>query len=204
VLWGDQILLILVQDLLNRRPGALIMADVKCSQTLFDTITALGGRALMAPSGHSLIKSGMKQSGAVLAGEMTGHVFCADDYYGYDDALYAALRLLAASARLGRSLSELRDAMPQTHVTPDLRFAVPGIDPFAAIAALASQLRDAGIPFDATDGARVKTPDGWWLLRASNTQAMLTARAESATAPGLERVLDDLDHRLLQIGIVRT
>ena len=204
VLWGDQILLILVMDLLKRRPGALIMADVKCSQTLFDTITALGGRALMAPSGHSLIKSGMKQSGALLAGEMTGHVFCADDYYGYDDALYAALRLLAATTRLGRSLTELRDAMPQTHVTPDLRFAVPGIDPLAAITTLTTNLRDQGIPFDATDGARVTTPDGWWLLRASNTQAMLTARAESATAPGLNRLLGDLDSRLLQIGIART
>jgi phosphomannomutase len=204
VLWGDQILLILIKDLLKRRPGALIMADVKCSQTLFDTITALGGRALMAPSGHSLIKSGMKQSGAVLAGEMTGHVFCADDYYGYDDALYAALRLLAAATRLGQSLTELRDAMPQTHVTPDLRFAVPGIDPLAAITALTTSLRNGGIPFDATDGARVSTPDGWWLLRASNTQAMLTARAESATAPGLKRVLGDLDSWLLQIGIART
>ncbi|WP_428332896.1 phosphoglucomutase/phosphomannomutase PgmG [Novosphingobium sp.] len=199
VLWGDQILIILVQDLLRRRPGALIMADVKCSQTLFDTIAALGGRALMAPTGHSLIKSGMKQSGAVLAGEMTGHVFCADDYYGYDDALYAALRLLAASARLGRSLTELRDAMPETHVTPDLRFAVPGVDPFAAIADLVARLRDAGAAFDGTDGVRVTTPDGWWLLRASNTQALLTARAESLTEPGLVRLLDDLNGWLARI-----
>ena len=140
ILWGDQILQILVQDLLKRRPGALIMADVKCSQALFGTITALGGRALMAPTGHSLIKSGMKQSGAILAGEMTGHIFCADDYYGYDDALYAALRLLAASARLGQSLTTLRGAMHEMHATPDIRFAVPGIDPFAANVATSSQI----------------------------------------------------------------
>jgi phosphomannomutase len=201
VLWGDQIVQILVQDVLERRPGALIMADVKCSQVLFDTITALGGRALMAPTGHSLIKSGMKQSGAILAGEMTGHIFCADDYYGYDDALYAALRLLAACARLGRSLTTLRDAMPETHVTPDIRFATPGIDPFAAIARLTTILRDEGVAFTAIDGARVTTPDGWWLLRASNTQDLLTARAESLTAQGLARVLIDLGARLAQIGI---
>ena len=176
---------------------------MKCSQTLFDTIARLGGRALMAPTGHSLIKSGMKQSGAVLAGEMTGHVFCADGYYGYDDALYAALRLLAASARLGKSLTALRDAMPETHVTPDMRFAVPGIDPFAAVAALVARLRDQGAPFDATDGARVTTPDGWWLLRASNTQALLTARAESLTEAGLARVLGDLDRWLARIGVYR-
>ena len=200
VLWGDQILMILAQDLLARRPGALIMADVKCSQTLFDTIAAQGGRALMAPTGHSLIKSGMKQSGAVLAGEMTGHVFCADDYYGYDDALYAALRLLAASARLGKSLTELRDAMPETHVTPDMRFAVPGIDPFAAIARLIAGLHAENVPFNATDGARVTTPDGWWLLRASNTQALLTARAESRSAAGLMRVLGDLNSWLARIA----
>ena len=203
VLWGDQILAVLAQDLLMRRPGARIMADVKCSQTLFDAITAQGGTALMAPTGHSLIKSGMKRTGAVLAGEMTGHLFFADDYYGYDDALYGALRLLAACVRLGRSLTQLRDAMPETHVTPDLRFAVPGGDPFAAVAAIIATLRAEGVAFDATDGARVTTPDGWWLLRASNTQALLTARAESLTADGLDRLLAQLDARLAAVGIHR-
>jgi phosphomannomutase len=203
VLWGDQILMILAQDLLQRQPGARIMADVKSSQVLFDAIAAQGGEALMAPTGHSLIKAGMKQNGAILAGEMTGHLFCADDYYGYDDALYGALRVLAASARLGQSITELRDAMPETCVTPDLRFAVPGIDPFAAVATIVDTLRAEGVPFDATDGARVTTPDGWWLLRASNTQALLTARAESRDAAGLARLLADLDARLATIGITR-
>ena len=203
VLWGDQIVQILAQDLLARYPGARIMADVKCSQVLFDAITAWGGIAQIAPTGHSLIKSGMKQSGAVLAGEMTGHLFFADDYYGYDDALYGALRVLAASVRLGASVTALRDAMPRTHVTPDLRFAVPGIDPFSAVAQIIAVLRDDGVVFDATDGARVTTPDGWWLLRASNTQAMLTARAESLTARGLARLLADLDARLGSAGIRR-
>ena len=203
VLWGDQILSILVQDLLKQRPGALIMADVKASQTLFDTIAAHGGRALMAPTGHSLIKSGMKQTGAVLAGEMTGHLFFADTYYGYDDALYGALRVLAASARLGRTITELRDAMPQTHVTPDLRFAAPGHDPVAVVAAVVATLRAEGAVFDTTDGARVTTPDGWWLLRASNTQALVTARAESPTGDGLQRLLADLDGRLATCGVHR-
>ena len=203
VLWGDQILSILVQDLLKQRPGALIMADVKASQTLFDTIAARGGRALMAPTGHSLIKSGMKQTGAVLAGEMTGHLFFADTYYGYDDALYGALRVLAASARLGRTITELRDAMPQTHATPDLRFAAPGHDPVAVVAAVVATLRAEGAVFDTTDGARVTTPDGWWLLRASNTQALVTARAESPTGDGLQRLLADLDGRLATCGVHR-
>ncbi len=203
VLWGDQILAILAQDLLARHPGARIMADVKCSQTLFDAITAQGGEALMAPTGHSLIKSAMKQTGALLAGEMTGHVFCADAYYGYDDALYAALRLLAACARLGHSLTELRDRMPQMHVTPDMRFAVPGTDPFAAVATLSATLRAEGLAFDATDGVRLRTADGWWLLRASNTEAMLTARAEGLTAGGLARLLADLDRRLAAMGVRR-
>ena len=178
------------------------MADVKSSQALFEAITACGGQALMAPTGHSLIKSGMKQTGAVLAGEMTGHLFFADDYYGYDDALYGALRLIAACARLGASLTDLRDAMPETHVTPDLRFAVAD-DPFAAVAAIIAQLRADGVAFDATDGARVSTPEGGWLLRASNTQALLTARAESKTVEGLDRLLAELDSRLATIGVHR-
>ena len=204
ILWGDQILLILCQDLLTRHPGARIMADVKCSQVLFDAIAAQGGTALMAPTGHSLIKSGMKQTGAVLAGEMTGHLFFADDYYGYDDALYGALRLLAACARKGKSLTELRDAMPETHVTPDIRFATPGQDPASLVSAIAEALHQDHVVFSAVDGARVTTSDGWWLLRASHTQAILTARAESRTASGLVRLLADLDLRLAQIGVRRT
>ncbi|WP_353230580.1 phosphoglucomutase/phosphomannomutase PgmG [Novosphingobium sp.] len=203
ILWGDQILLILARDLLQRRPGALIMADVKASQVLFDTVAALGGTALMAPTGHSLIKSGMKLTGAVLAGEMTGHLFFADDFYGHDDALYGALRLLAATARLGQSLTALRDAMPETHSTPELRFAVQDIDAHAAVAAVIAALQADGEAFAAIDGARVTTPDGWWLLRASNTESLLTARAESLTEAGLARLLDALDRRLSHIGIRR-
>lgn len=201
VLWGDQITTILALDLLRRHPGARIMGDVKCSQTLFDTIARAGGVPLIAPTGHSLIKAAMKPAGALLAGEMTGHVFCADDYYGYDDAIHAALRLLAASARLGRSITALCDALPTMHVTPDLRLAAP--DPPGALATITAALAAEGVAFDATDGARVATADGWYLLRASNTEAMLTARAESASAEGLTRLLGEVDRRLAMAGISR-
>jgi phosphomannomutase len=201
VLWGDQITQILARDLLQRRPGARIMADVKCSQALFDAISAGGGVALMAPTGHSLIKSAMQPAGALLAGEMTGHVFCADDYYGYDDAFYAALRLLAASDRLGQSITAVRDVMPAMHATPDLR--IPAADPPGALRSIIQALIDQGVAHDATDGARITTPDGWYLLRASNTEAMLTARAESPSAAGLGRLLAEVDDRLARVGIRR-
>ena len=202
IVWGDQILLILAQDLLKRRPGARIMADVKTSQVVFDAITALGGTPLMAPTGHSLIKSGMKRTGALLAGEMTGHLFFADDFFGHDDALYGALRVLAASVRLGASITALRDAMPETHATPELRFAVPGRDPRAVVDAVLGQLCSEGVAFDATDGARVTLPYGWWLLRVSNTETVLTARVESLTAAGLSRSRADLAARLGKAGVV--
>ena len=201
-MWGDRLLLILARDLLARRPGARIMADVKSSQLVFDGVAALGGTALIAPTGHSLIKSGMKRTGAVLAGELTGHLFFADDFHGVDDALYAALRLIAAAARAGTTLTALADALPPMHATPDLRLACGTIDPATALRAVTDALAAESVAFDTTDGARVATPDGWWLLRASNTEAMLTARAESATEAGLARLLADLRARLAAAGLV--
>src|ERR1043165_1045325 len=122
VIWGDQLLMILAEAVLRELPGSTIIADVKASQTLFDRVAELGGKPLMWKTGHSLIKSKMKETKAPLAGEMSGHVFFAEDYYGYDDALYAAIRLIAASARLGKSVTELRSAMPDMRNTPELRF----------------------------------------------------------------------------------
>jgi phosphomannomutase len=124
VVWGDQILMILAQDLLQRQPGALILADVKASQALFDHVAALGGRPSMWKTGHSLIKSRMKETGAPLAGEMTGHLFFAENWYGFDDGMLAALRLMAASVRLGHSITDLRSAMPEMAATPELRIPV--------------------------------------------------------------------------------
>lgn len=205
VVWGDQILAILAEPVLEAMPGATIIADVKASQSLFDRIAELGGTPLMWKTGHSLIKSKMKETQAPLAGEMSGHVFFADGYYGYDDALYAAVRLIAASARIGRSVTELRSAMPEMRNTPELRFQVDESRKFAAIEEVKARLASASddIEVDDTDGVRVTTPDGWWLLRASNTQDVLVARAESYTDEGLERLLAQIDEQLAASGLER-
>lgn len=207
VIWGDQLLMIYAEDVLNRHPGATVIADVKASRALFEQVAAHGGQPVMWKTGHSLIKSKMKETGAPLAGEMSGHVFFADEYYGYDDALYAGVRLIAASVRLGRSVTELRGAMPAMLNTPELRFQVDESRKFAAIDEVKARLGGAdapgGITVDDTDGVRVTTPDGWWLLRASNTQDVLVARAESDSQAGLERLLAQIDAQLEASGLER-
>jgi phosphomannomutase len=203
VIWGDQLLMIYAEDLLRQLPGSAIIADVKASRALFDRIAALGGRATMWKTGHSLIKSKMKEIGAPLAGEMSGHVFFAHQYYGYDDALYAAVRLIAASARLGKSVTELRGEMPALVNTPEMRFQVDESRKFAVVEEVAGRLSAAGAEVDATDGVRVSTPDGWWLLRASNTQDVLVARAESDDQAGLDRLMEQIDAQLAASGLKR-
>jgi len=201
IIWGDQLLMILAADLLARHPGATIIADVKASQTLFDEIARLGGRPLMWKTGHSLIKAKMVETGAPLSGEMSGHVFYKEGFYGHDDALYVAVRLLDILARGNRTLAEIRDSMPTTFSTPEVRFDCPEERKFAAVAELARQLARDGAEVDTTDGVRVRTADGWWLLRASNTQAVLVARAEARSAEGLERLKAELRDRLRSVGI---
>ena len=203
VIWGDQLLMIYAEDLLAREPGATVIADVKASRALFDHVAAHGGRPVMWKTGHSLIKSKMKQTGAPLAGEMSGHVFFADTYYGFDDALYAGVRLIAAAARLGKSVTELRGAMPAMINTPEMRFQVDESRKFAAIGEVAARLAGSPAQVDDTDGVRVTTEDGWWLLRASNTQDVLVARAESDTEAGLERLLAQIDEQLALSGLER-
>lgn len=203
IIWGDQLLMIYAEDLLKMEPGSAIIADVKASRALFDRVSQLGGRPLMWKTGHSLIKSKMKEIGAPLAGEMSGHVFFAHQYYGFDDALYAAVRLIAASARLGKSVTELRGAMPDLVNTPELRFQVDESRKFAVIDEVKARLSDAGADVDATDGVRVSTADGWWLLRASNTQDVLVARAESNDQAGLDRLLAQIDAQLADSGLQR-
>jgi phosphomannomutase len=211
VIWGDQLLMIYAEDLLkNRSEGAsppTIIADVKASRALFDHVAAHGGQPLMWKTGHSLIKSKMKETGAPLAGEMSGHVFFADEYYGFDDALYAGVRLLAASARLGKSVTELKSAMPPMLNTPEMRFQVDETRKFAAIAEVTERLTTSPGPqveeVNATDGVRVNTSDGWWLLRASNTQDVLVARAESETEEGLARLIAEIDEQLQLSGLER-
>ncbi|MXP10976.1 phosphoglucomutase/phosphomannomutase PgmG [Pseudoblastomonas halimionae] len=203
VIWGDQLLMIYAEDLLARAPGATIIADVKASRALFDHVAEHGGKPMMWKTGHSLIKSKMKETSSPLAGEMSGHVFFADTYYGYDDALYAGVRLIAAAARLGRSVTELRGAMPAMINTPEMRFQVDESRKFAAIREVEERLANSDSDVDGTDGVRVSTPDGWWLLRASNTQDVLVARAESDSEEGLARLMAQIDEQLALSGLAR-
>ncbi|MGB3738550.1 MAG: phosphomannomutase/phosphoglucomutase [Pontixanthobacter sp.] len=203
VIWGDQLLMIYAEALLKKMPGSTIIADVKASRALFDHVAALGGTPVMWKTGHSLIKSKMKETGAPLAGEMSGHVFFADEYYGYDDALYAGVRLMTAAAELGRSVTQLRTDMPQMINTPEMRFQVDETRKFAAIDEVKARLADSPAQVDGTDGVRVTNDDGWWLLRASNTQDVLVARAESDSQAGLERLMAQIDEQLAASGLER-
>ncbi len=198
---GDQLLGIFARDMLQNHAGAAVVADVKVSQTLFDQVTALGGRPDMWKTGHSHIKTRMKQIGALLGGEMTGHMFFADDYFGFDDALYAAVRLIRATGTLRRSVTELRAAMPDIHATPEWRIMVPEDRKFAIIDELVDRLKEAGADIITIDGARVNTADGWWLLRASNTEAALVARAESHDQAGLRRLIRRIESHLSDASI---
>jgi phosphomannomutase len=203
VVWGDQLLMVYAEDLLRQVPGATIIADVKASRALFERVAEQGGKPLMWKTGHSLIKSKMKETGAPLAGEMSGHVFFAHEYYGYDDALYAAIRLIAATARLGKSLTELRGSMPALVNTPEMRFQVDETRKFAVVEEVRDRLSAEGADVNATDGVRVSTADGWWLLRASNTQDVLVARAESTDQGGLDRLMAQIDAQLAASGVTR-
>lgn len=203
ILWGDQILALLAEPLLREMPGATIIADVKASDALFGRVAALGGVPCMWKTGHSAIKSRMLALGAPLAGEMSGHIFFGQDFYGHDDALYAAIRLVRAVHLSGRSLTELVDALPQYVATPDLRIAVPDARKAAVVEDVLARLEADGADPDRTDGARVRTADGWWLLRASNTQGALTVRAEAKDRAGLDRLLAQVDGQLAASGIRR-
>ena len=203
VVWGDQLLAILAEPVLRAEPGATIIGDVKASQALYDRVAELGGKPLMWKTGHSLIKSKMKETGAPLAGEMSGHIFFKHDYYGFDDAPYAAVRLIRAVTQLGGSLTALRDAMPAMINTPELRFQVDESRKFPVIDEVLARLEASGAQVDRTDGARVNTPQGWWLLRASNTQDVLVARAEAKSEQGLQSLIAQIDEQLARSGVAR-
>ena len=201
MMFGDQLLVVLARDVLKTHPGAMIIADVKASQVLFDEVAKAGGKPLMWKTGHSLIKAKMAETGCPLAGEMSGHVFFADKWYGFDDALYAGVRLLGIVARMPDKLSEVRLAMPQVINTPELRFNCDDVRKFAVVSEVAERLKAADAQLSDTDGVRVLTKDGWWLLRASNTQAVLVARAEAGTVEGLERLKQALVDQLEASGL---
>lgn len=201
VVWGDQLLAIYSAEVLATHPGATIIADVKASQTLFDEIARLGGKPLMYKTGHSLIKAKMAETKSPLAGEMSGHIFFADKWYGFDDALYCAVRLIGQVSRSGKTLADLRDVLPEVVNTPETRFQVSEERKFAVVEEVKARLVAAGADVNDIDGVRVNTPDGWWLLRASNTQDVLVARAEAFNAEGLERLKGQAVAQLEQSGI---
>ena len=201
ILFGDQLLVVLARDVLKSKPGGTIIADVKASQVLFDEIAKAGGQPLMWKTGHSLIKAKMAETGSPLAGEMSGHIFFADKWYGFDDAPYSAIRLLGIIARSSETLGQMRAALPQVLNTPELRFDCPEERKFVVVEEVKGRLAASGAKVQAVDGVRVLTEDGWWLLRASNTQAVLVARCEATSEAGLERLKAGLVEQLTASGL---
>ena len=201
ILWGDQLLIVLARDVLARYPGAPILADVKASQVLFDEIARAGGEPVMMQTGHSLIKARLAESGAPLAGEMSGHIFFADRWYGFDDAIYVAVRLLGILARADEGIAAMIDRLPPVFNTPELRIECDEARKFDAVAEVSERLRRRGADLIDIDGVRVRTEDGWWLMRASNTQAVIVVRAESSSEAGLARLKAQLAAELAPSGL---
>ena len=199
ILWGDEILLLFSRFILKKNPGAAIIGEVKCSQTLYDDITKNGGRAIMWKAGHSLIKGKMKEEHALLAGEMSGHLFFADRYFGYDDAIYAAIRLLEIlSDPAGKKISDIMADVPRTFTTPEIRIDCPDDIKFAVVEAVKDHFRRE-YPIIDIDGVRIPFADGWGLLRSSNTQPVLVLRFEAVTDKRLQEIRDLIEGVLSQV-----
>lgn len=197
VLWGDQLMVIWAKEILSRKPGSTIIADVKASQVLFDEVARMGGQPMMWKTGHSLIKSKMKELDSPFAGEMSGHIFFKDGYHGFDDALYAAIRLISILTQTDEKLDDMLDAMPKMVNTPEIRFECEEDRKFDVAEEVKARLagRD-DVEVIAVDGVRVVSADGWWLLRASNTQPVLVARCEAKDEEGLKRLKASLVEEL--------
>jgi phosphomannomutase/phosphoglucomutase len=189
IIWGDQLMIIFSRDLLTRHPGGKIIGEVKCSQVLFDDIEKHGGQPIMWKAGHSLIKSKMKEERALLAGEMSGHIFFSERYFGYDDAIYAGARLLEIVSQTERSLKELLTDIPKMVNTPEIRMECPDNKKFQVVADLVEEFKKHYRVID-VDGARVLFDEGWGLIRASNTQPVLVLRFEAKDENGLEKIQD--------------
>ena len=202
VVWGDQQMVLLAEEILLEQPGASIIIDIKASQMFSDEITRLGGKPVLWKTGHSHIKTKMLEEGAPLAGEMSAHIFFKHRYYGYDDALYAAIRMLSILASGKQTLAERFDALPTYVNTPEVRFDCDDKRKFVVIEEVRDRLSQvAKLDINDIDGVRVTNADGWWLLRASNTQAMLALRCESTTESGLERLKEQVLKQLKESGI---
>lgn len=201
IFWGDQILLFLAEDIIRQNQGQPIIADVKCSQILFDAIKKMGGQPVIWKTGHSLIKSKMAELSAPLAGEMSGHIFIKDQYYGFDDGLYSAVRFMRYLQDLPMDLASWRDRLPEIHNTPEMRIECEEARKFAVIDEVRSRLKQSGIPFLDVDGVRAVTENGWWVLRASNTQPVLALRCESNSPQGLQILQSQVQEQLAKSGI---
>ncbi len=192
IIWGDQLMIIYGREILTRKPGATFIGEVKCSQLMYDDLRARGGNPIMWKTGHSLIKAKMKETHAELAGEMSGHIFFADRYYGFDDALYSACRLMEIVAASGQPLSHQLADLPSTVVTPEIRFDCPDELKFAVVSEAIAVLR-ARHKTEDVDGVRVLFPHGWGLVRASNTQPVLVMRFEATTPELLEEYRREIE-----------
>ena len=199
ILWGDQLMMIYAREILERRPGTTFVAEVKCSKSLYQDIEARGGRAVMWKAGHSLIKAKMKEEGAVLGGEMSGHMFFADRYFGYDDAIYAGARLLEILADSRRRLSQLLEDVPPTFSTPEIRMDCPEDLKFRIVGLAQSYFSENYETVD-VDGVRIVFPDGWGLVRASNTQPVLVLRFEADSPERLEEIQSLVRRKLEELS----
>lgn len=195
IIWADRLMIVFARDILAHNPGSLVIGDVKCSDTLYDEIRRLGGRPLMWKTGHSLIKDKMKKEGALFAGEMSGHIFFADRYFGFDDAIYASCRLVELMSRTGKTLAQLLEGVARTSVTPELRIECPD-DIKGAVVATVKEYFAQRYPINDIDGVRVSFPHGWGLLRASNTQPALVVRCEADHEKALRDITDTMTSRL--------
>jgi len=195
IVWGDELMILFWREILPKYPGTVALIEVKCSQALVEEVERLGGKPVFYKTGHSLIKAKMREIGAVFAGEMSGHMFFADEYYGYDDAIYAAARLLRLLSNTERTLSELLRDVPRYFATPEIRVPCPDERKFEVVRELVRRFRQDHEVVD-VDGARVIFPDGWGLVRASNTQPVLVVRAEGRTQEALRRIQRTLEEAL--------
>lgn len=187
IIWGDQLMIIFSREILKNQKGATFIAEVKCSQNLFEDIEKHGGRAIMWKTGHSLIKEKIKEEKAVLGAEMSGHVFFADRYFGYDDAIYSSCRLVELLSKTEKKLSQLLEDVPKTFITPEIRIDCPDEIKFKVVEMVKDELKK-DYPIIDVDGVRVKFDDGWGLVRASNTQPVLVLRFESLTEKRLKEI----------------
>ena len=201
LVWADELLAILARDVIKEIPGATIIADVKTSKIAFDEIARAGGTPMMWKSGHSLVKAKMAEVNSPLSGEMSGHIFFKHRFYGVDDGIYAGLRIMESVSAQGGSLAALKDAIPKAYNTPEVRFECPEERKVEVVDAIAKRLAEEGATVSDIDGVRVSTSDGWWLMRASNTQPALTARVEGETPEGLDRLRAQVRGHLEAVGL---